>query len=453
MSFPKGFLWGTATSSYQIEGAAFEDGKGASIWDDYVREPGRVKDQSTGDVACDHYHRFREDVRLMADMGIRNYRFSISWPRVLPGGVGAVNEAGLRFYSDLVDCLLEHGIRPFVTLYHWDMPRAIHQRGGWLNDEMPEWFAAYTRVVAQCFGDRVKDYFTINEPQCIIGLGYGVGAHAPGLQCSPRDQLRMMHNLLKCHGRAAQVLRETVPGVRVGYAPCGNPAIPFTDSPEDLDAARKMYFGVPTDPKHMAFSVSWLSDPVVLGSYPEEGLRLYGQYLPENWEKDMAVICQPMDYYAQNIYRGTVWRAADNPQGAEAVPFPAGKPRTAIGWPITPEALYWGPKLLHERYKLPIIISENGLSCHDVVSLDGQVHDPNRIDYVHRYLLALRRASEEGVPVLGYFYWSFFDNFEWGSGYDERFGLVHMDYQTQTRTPKDSCLWYRDVMAANGETL
>ena len=453
MSFPKDFLWGTATSSYQIEGAAYADGKGPSIWDDFVREPGRIKDHSTGDVACDHYHLFREDVRLMAEMGIRNYRFSISWPRVIPEGTGAVNEAGLRFYDELVDCLLEHGIRPFVTLYHWDLPLALHRRGGWLNDEMPEWFAQYTRVIARRLGDRVKDFFTINEPQCILGLGYGMGKHAPGQESSASDLVRMMHNLLKSHGRSVQVLRETVPGVQVGYAPCGDPAIPLTGSAADLDACRKAYFGVPAEARHLGWSVSWLSDPAILGTYPEDGLKHHGHLLPKGWERDLSEICQPLDYYAQNIYRGTVWRAADNPMGAQAIPNPVGSPRTAAGWPIVPESLYWGPRLLHERYQLPIIISENGMSCHDAVSLDGQVHDPNRIDYVHRYLLALRRACEDGVPVLGYFYWSFLDNFEWASGYEERFGLVHVDYATQARTPKDSCLWYRDVMAQNGENL
>ena len=453
MGFPKDFLWGTATSAYQIEGGAFADGKGPSIWDDFVRVPGRIKDRSTGDVACDHYHLFRDDVRLMAEMGVKNYRFSISWPRVIPDGTGAVNEAGLAFYSELVDCLLEHGIRPFVTLYHWDLPLALHRRGGWLNDDMPEWFAQYTRVVAQRLGDRVKDYFTINEPQCILGLGYAMGKHAPGQECSASDLVRMAHNLLRSHGRSVQALRETVPGVRVGYAPCGDPAIPLTDSAADLEACRKAYFGVPADAKHLGWSVSWLSDPAILGAYPEDGLSRFGHLLPKGWERDMADICQPMDYYAQNIYRGTVWRAADNPMGAEAIPNPVGFSRTAAGWPIVPESLYWGPKLLHERYHLPIIISENGMSCHDVVSLDGKVHDPNRIDFVHRYLLALRRACEDGVPVLGYFYWSFLDNFEWASGYDERFGLVHVDYQTQRRTPKDSCLWYRNVMASNGENL
>ena len=452
MGFSKDFLWGTATSSYQIEGAAYEGGKGPSIWDDFVRERGKIKDGSTGDVACDHFHRFREDVKLMAEMGVKNYRFSIAWPRVLPEGVGRVNEEGVRFYSDLVDCLIENGIRPFVTLYHWDMPTAIHRRGGWLNDDMPEWFAEYTRVVAESLGGRVKDFFTINEPQCVIGLGYGNGEHAPGIHYPPAAQVRMIHNLLKSHGRAVQVLRETIPGVRVGYAPCGNPGIPATDSPEDVEAARKAYFTVPSDERGLCWNVTWFSDPVVLGRYPEDGLRTYGQYLPKGWEKDMAVICQPLDYYAQNIYQGMMWKASPD-GGAEHVAWPQGCAKTAIDWPITPDALYWGPKFLCERYKLPLIITENGMSCHDAVLMDGKVHDPNRVDYIHRYLLALRRAAEEGVPVAGYFYWSFWDNFEWAYGYTERFGLVYVDYQTQRRIPKDSCLFYKSVMETNGGNL
>lgn len=451
MAFPKDFLWGTATSSYQIEGGVTEGGKGPSIWDDFTAQPGKIMDGSDGSVACDHFHRFREDVALMAKMGIRNYRFSISWPRVLPEGVGRVNEEGLQFYSDLVDCLLENGIRPFCTLYHWDLPRTLHEKGAWLNPQMPDWFEEYTRVVARRLGDRVKDFFTINEPQCVIGLGYGNGEHAPGIHFPVQDQVRMIHNLLRSHGRAVKALREEVPGVRVGYAPCGSPGIPLTGSEADVNAARQAYMSVPTDERGLCWNVTWFSDPVVLGRYPEDGLRVYGKYLPEGWEKDMAEICQPMDYYAQNIYQGIVWRAGAN--GPERVEKPQGYPRTAIGWPITPEVLYWGPRFLYERYGLPIVITENGMSCHDAVSLDGRVHDPNRIDYLHRYLTCLRRACDDGVKVAGYFYWSFLDNFEWAYGYTERFGLTYVDYQTQERIPKDSCLWYRDVMAENGASL
>lgn len=451
MSFPKDFLWGTATSSYQIEGAAAEDGKGRSIWDDFTHAPGHIRDGSTGDIACDHYHRFREDVQLMADMGIRNYRFSISWPRVLPDGTGRVNPAGLQFYSDLVDCLLAHGIRPFVTLFHWDLPTALHHRGAWLNSDMPEWFAEYTRVIAEALGDRVKDFITINEPQCVIGTGYVSCEHAPGIRHDTGDVVRMIHNLLKAHGRAVQVLRSVVPDARVGYAPCGIAAMPATDAPQDVEAARQQYFAVPDAGSEIGWSNAWFSDPVCLGHYPEDGLQHYGQYLPEGWEQDMALIAQPLDFYAQNIYQGELFR-----QGAaapERVAFPLGHPRTAINWPVTPDCLYWGCRFLYERYRLPVLITENGMSCHDAVSVDGQVHDPNRIDFVRRYLAALGRAIDDGVDVMGYFYWSFLDNFEWSHGYQQRFGLVYVDYQTQQRIPKDSCRWYKEVMQRNGSEL
>lgn len=451
MRFPKDFIWGVATSSYQIEGAVNEDGKGPSVWDEFTHTPGKVMDASNGDVACDHYHRFREDVKLMAELGVKAYRFSICWPRLLSEGVGKVSEAGVKFYSDLVDCLLENGIQPFVTLYHWDLPVALHRRGAWLNDDMPEWFAEYTRVIARALGDRVKDFFTINEPQCVIGSGYIACDQAPGVAYGPGDIVRMIHNLLKSHGRAVQVLREEIPGVRVGYAPCTIPAMPATDDPADIEAARALTFSVRNDIRSIGWNTAWYSDPVCLGRYPEEGLRYFGQYLPEGWEADMPLIAQPLDYYAQNIYQGYLARQGEN--GPERVPFPAGYPRTAIHWPVTPDALYWGPRFLHERYGLPLHITENGLSCHDVVSLDGKVHDPNRIDFLQRYLRSLSRAIEDGVDVRSYFYWSFMDNFEWAHGYTERFGLVHVDYQTQQRTPKDSALWYRDVIAENGENL
>ena len=263
----------------------------------------------------------------------------------------------------------------------------------------------------------------------------------------------MGHNLLKSHGRAVQVLRECVKDVRVGYAPCANPMIPATDSPADIEAARKAYYSVNADLAAFHWCLTWYSDPVVLGTYPEDGLLVYGKYLPDNWEADMELICQPLDYYAQNIYQGEIVRAAENAQGWEKVAFPQGSPKTALNWHITPDALYWGPKFITERYHLPLIITENGMSCHDAVMLDGKVHDPNRIDFVHRYLKALKRAAEDGVPVKGYFYWSFLDNYEWNSGYNERFGLTYVDYQTQERIPKDSAYWYQHVMETNGEEL
>ena len=452
MSFPKNFLWGTATASFQIEGAWNEDGKTPSIWDEFCEQPGAISDHSNGKTACDHYHRFREDVALMAEYGIKNYRFSVSWPRILPEGTGKVNEAGVAFYNALIDCLLEYGIRPWMTIYHWDLPACLERKGGWVSEQMPEWFAEYTCVLPYRFGDRVKDFFTINEPQCIIGLGYMTGGFAPGLKLGLKEQVTACHNLLKSHGRACQVLREKVKDVRIGYAPCGASVIPKDENnPADVEAARKAYFAVEKDSP--SFSVSWFSDPVVLGTYPEDGLKRYGQYLPEGWQEDMKVICQPLDFYAQNIYEGREVRAAENEDGWETVPYPAGHPRTLCGWPVTPRALYWGPRYLWERYHVPFLISENGMSSHDCVMLDGKVHDPHRIDYLHRYIREYRRAGEDGVDIRGYFCWSLMDNFEWARGYSERFGLVYVDYPTGKRTPKDSMAWFAETIRTNGENL
>ena len=453
MGFKKDFIWGAATASYQIEGAAYEGGKGLSVWDKFSHEPGKVLEGHTGDVACDHYHLFKEDVALMKRMGVKNYRFSLSWPRLIPNGVGEVNEEGVAFYNALIDELIENGIRPFVTLFHWDYPSALQAKGAWENPDSPYWFEAYASLCARRFGDRVKDFITLNEPQCFIGLGYGKGEHAPGYQLPLSATVAMRHNVLKAHGLAVRALRTLVPGVRVGYAPCGNPCIPATNSPEDIEAARKAYFHVNDYPPFWAFNISWWSDPPMLGKYPEQGLKLLGKYLPEGWEKDLEIIHQPLDYYCQNIYNGNVIRAADNERGYEDVPLPVGHGKTAIQWPITPEALYWGPKFLYERYKTPFIISENGMSSHDVVSLDGEVHDPQRKDYMHRYLREFRRAAEDGVDAAGYFAWSLMDNFEWAYGYTERFGITYVDYTTQERIVKDSFKWYKTVMETNGENL
>ncbi len=455
MPFPKDFIWGSATSSYQIEGAWEEGGKGPSIWDDLVHDrEGFIKDGGTGDAACDHVHRFREDVALMAELGVRAYRFSISWPRVLPEGTGRVNPEGVRFYSALVDCLLSRGIRPVATLYHWDLPRALHERGGWLNPEMVFWFGGFARVMADALGDRVKDWITVNEPQCIVGLGYATAEHAPALVASHRDRVRMAHVLLKSHGEAVRVLRDRVPCARIGYAPCSNPVLPETERPEDVEAARSAYFAVSPDAAGFLWQPAWFSDPALLGRYPEDGLAVHGRFLPEGWEKDLPGIAEPLDFYAQNIYNSNAAaRAAENAAGFELLPFPTGCPRTMMGWPVTPEALYWGPRFLYERYRTPILISENGMSCPDALSPDGRVHDPVRIDYIRAYLLQLRRAIDAGVDVRGYLYWSLLDNFEWKEGYTQRFGLVHVDYGTQKRTPKDSAFWYREVMRTNGESL
>ncbi|MDD6143429.1 MAG: GH1 family beta-glucosidase [bacterium] len=452
MGFRKDFIWGAATASYQIEGAAYEDGRGSSVWDRFSHTPGKVLGGHTGDVACDHYHLYKDDVKLMQEMGIRNYRFSVAWPRILPEGTGEVNQKGLDFYDKLIDELLAHGIRPFMTLFHWDYPSALQACGAWENPYSPVWFENYVSICARRFGDRVKDFITLNEPQCFIGLGYGNGKHAPGLLLPPSSTVPIAHNVLKSHGMAVRALRSLVPGCRIGYAPCGDPCVPATETEADIAAARKAYFTVPPE-ENWLWNISWWSDAPMLGQYPEEGLSRLGKYLPAGWEKDMPLIHQPLDFYAQNIYNGRIVRAADNALGYEEVSKAPGAPKTAIQWYITPDALYWGPRFLYERYKTPIIITENGMSCHDAVSLDGKVHDPNRQDYLHRYLLAYRRAADEGVDLRGYFQWSFLDNYEWSEGYNERFGMVYVDYATQKRTVKDSAYWYKTVMETNGECL
>ena len=322
--------------------------------------------------------------------------------------------------------------------------------GAWSNEKMVDWFGEYTRLIATRLGDRLKDYLTINEPQCIIGLGYDRAEHAPAVVSSKRDIVRMSHILMKCHGRAVEILRECVPGVRIGYAPCGNPMVPVTGSAADIDAARKAYFAV--NPEHFIWCPAWFSDPVVLGQYPQDALKELEQYLPAGWEKDLALIHQPLDYYAQNIYTSMFVRAADNAEGYEIVPPRIGIERTLMGWTVVPDSLYWGAKFLTERYKLPLIISENGMSCPDVV-VDGRVQDASRISFIDKYISGLGRAIDEGANVAGYFYWSFFDNFEWKNGYTQRFGLVHVDFDTQVRTVKDSCYRYKEIMETNGACL
>ena len=452
MAFAKNFMWGAATSAYQIEGAWNEDGRGPSIWDVCCHEGGHVYENHTGDVACDHYHRFREDVALMKEIGLKAYRLSISWPRLLPGGIGAVNEAGVRFYNDLIDTLLENGIEPYITLYHWDLPYALYQRGGWMNPDIVEWFGEYAKLVAERFSDRVTHFFTLNEPQCFIGLGFVDGTHAPWLQSPLRDTFTMAHNALKAHGQAVRMLRQYgKQSLEIGYAPTCSMTCPERETPEDIEAARQMMFALPMNLRNWSWNISWWSDPVLLGHYPEEGMEQFAPYLPKITDEDMKLIAEPIDVYAQNIYNGKCVRMGQEGK-PELVRRHEGFPRTANGWPITPEALYWGPKFLYERYKKPFYITENGLSCHDVVSLDSKVHDPNRIDFLARYLGQLKRAAGE-IDLRGYFQWSLMDNFEWEKGYSERFGLVFVDYQTQERIMKDSAYWYHRVIQSNGETL
>lgn len=450
MGFAKDFVWGAATSSYQIEGTGRDSGKGQNIWDVFTKEPGRVYEGHTGDIACDHYHRFREDVAYMKELGLKGYRFSIDWSRVLPEGTGKVNEKGIDFYNALIDELLEQGIEPYITLYHWELPYEIYKRGGWMNPEIVEWFGQYARLVAERFSDRVKYFFTLNEPQCFVGLGFLQGCHAPGVKAPLRDTFEMAHNALKAHGRAVQMLRAYgKQNVQIGYAPTSGMCYPEKETPKDIEAARKALFALADDLSNWTWNVSWWSDPVILGKYPEEGMKKYEKYLPVITDEDMKLISQPIDFYGQNIYNGRCIRMGTDGR-PEEVRRPAGFPKTATNWPVTPEALYWGPKFLYERYRKPIYITENGMACHDTVSQDGKVHDPNRIDFLARYLKNLKRAAEE-IDIRGYFQWSLMDNFEWDKGYAERFGIIYVDFETQERIWKDSAYWYRDLIRRNGD--
>ncbi len=450
MGFAKDFVWGAATSSYQIEGTGRDSGKGQNIWDVFTKEPGRVYEGHTGDIACDHYHRFREDVAYMKELGLKGYRFSIDWSRVLPEGTGKVNEKGIDFYNALIDELLEQGIEPYITLYHWELPYEIYKRGGWMNPEIVEWFGQYARLVAERFSDRVKYFFTLNEPQCFVGLGFLQGCHAPGVKAPLRDTFEMAHNALKAHGRAVQMLRAYgKQNVQIGYTPTSGMCYPEKETPKDIEAARKALFALPDDLSNWTWNVSWWSDPVILGKYPEEGMKKYEKYLPVITDEDMKLISQPIDFYGQNIYNGRCIRMGTDGR-PEEVRQPAGFPKTATNWPVTPEALYWGPKFLYERYRKPIYITENGMACHDTVSQDGKVHDPNRIDFLARYLKNLKRAAEE-IDIRGYFQWSLMDNFEWDKGYAERFGIIYVDFETHERIWKDSAYWYRDLIRRNGD--
>ena len=462
ISFPPDFLWGAATASYQIEGAAHADGKGLSIWDTYSHKPGAVWRGHSGDVACDHYHRFGADVEAMRSMGLKAYRFSTAWSRILPNGTGAVNQQGLDFYDRLVDALLAAKIDPFCTLYHWDLPEALQARGGWQARESADWFAEYAEVVAKKLGDRVKNWMTLNEPQIFITLGLQAGKHAPGFTLPIKDVLQAGHHALLAHGRAVKVLREHCPNANIGFAPQTPISFPATESDADINAARAFNFSIAGYghvvnqllhlPVQNPLNNAWWLDAVFLGRYPEEGLAVYGENAPEVMPGDMELISQPVDFCGVNIYFGFKI-AADNNGAPTVIPSSPAAPLTAYDWPVTPEALYWGPKFFYERYKKPIYITENGLSLRDWVALDGKVHDPQRIDFATRYLRALGRASAEGIPVKGYFHWSLMDNFEWGDGYKQRFGLIYVDYDTQKRTLKDSAYWYSAVIKSNGANL
>lgn len=450
--FRDDFVWGVASSAYQVEGRDPEDGCGKNIWDTFAEE-GRILDGKDAYTACDHMHRYKEDYKLMKLLGIKAYRFSMSWARILPEGTGKVNEKAIVMYRDMILSMKENGIEPYITMYHWEFPQALQDKGGWLNEDVIQWFGEYAKVVAENFSDICEYFITLNEPECFVGLGHLSGVHAPGLKLPYKDVFKIAHNALRAHGQAVINLRKYASRpIKVGYAPTCGMAYPATDSPEDIEAARKTLFGFHQPMDNWTWNVAWFNDPVFLGKYPEEGLKKFAEYLPEITDEDMELISQPLDFMGQNIYNGYMMRQGEDGE-PEYVDREAGAAKTAAGWPVTPECFYYGVKFLYERYHLPLYITENGMSCHDDVSLDGRVHDPNRQNFLDLYISALQRANDDGADVRGYFLWTFLDNFEWDKGYTERFGIVYVDFKTQKRIVKDSAFWYQKIIESNGREL
>ncbi len=429
-----GFLWGVSTSSFQIEGAAHLEGRGDSIWDTYSRHPDKVKNGDTGEVACDHYHHYREDVALMRELGVGAYRFSIAWPRVLPEGRGAANEAGLSFYDRLIDTLLAAGIEPWICLYHWDLPQALDDLGGWQNRDIAGWYADYAALVARRYGDRVKRFATFNEPCVFTLLGYYFGTNAPGIA----DKVALhkaIHHVNLSHGAAIDVLRAMVPQVSVGAIHNRQPCYPCSDRPKDAEAA-------------LRFAAYWndaFPCPQHFGHYPAALVDSIAPYVRPG---DLARIARPVDWFGLNHYSPHYIKADSNLIGATFGPPPEDVPRTPIGWPIVPGAFRDTLLDIHRRFRLPIYVLENGTASVDKLDGSGTVSDPGRIAYLEAYTSAMRQAIAQGADVRGYFVWSLLDNFEWTAGYTQRFGLVYVDYPTQRRIPKASARWYADLIAA-----
>lgn len=441
--FNKDFIFGVATASFQIEGASNIDGKMPSIWDTHCKKDGNIYDNSNGDIACDSYHRYLEDVEIISNLHAKTYRFSISWPRVYNDGV--INKAGINYYRNLAKSLIEKGIKPCVTLYHWDMPQAIQDKGGLLNPDFPKWFSEYVDAVTKELGDLVSEYITINEPQCIVFLGHRTKEHAPGLSLTDKELLQAIHNVLLAHGYAVRAIRKNVPNSTVGFSPCSRGVIPIDNQNEKLyNLCYNKFFEFNRN-YDFSYGISIWSDPVFLGDYPKEYYEIFKDILPDIKEGDFEIISTPIDYCYQNIYSGDYFDLDEN-GNLIMLPKVQGYAEGNIFWcQVVPEALYYIPKFLYQRYKKPIIISENGIPCHDAISLDGEVHDPNRTDFIKRYLIELEKASKE-VDIRGYYYWSLLDNFEWAWGYTKRFGLVFVDYKTGRRIPKDSYYEYRKII-------
>jgi beta-glucosidase len=452
--FPQGFYWGTATASYQIEGAWNEDGKGPSIWDTYAHTPGKIKNGDTGDVANDHYHRYKEDVALMKDMGVTAYRFSIAWPRIFPNGTGEPNAKGIDFYNRLVDQLKAAGIEPFATLYHWDLPQALQDKGGWQSRDAAKAFGDYAGYVAEKLSDRVRHFFTINEFRSFVDMGHQ-GKEvpipggtmtielAPGLKLVPGKLNQVRHHAVLGHGMAVQAIRaHGKPGTKVGPAEVIDAFVPLIEASEHIKAAQKA-----TREANAPFLTVMLE-----GRYTDAYLKDAGKDAPKFTDDDLKVIASPLDFVGINVYRPISYvLASDEPPGWREVPFAKAHPTMFNSWlTLGPEAMYWAPKFVQSLWGAKeIFITENGCAGNDGIADDGKVYDTDRIMFLRSYLTQLQRATADGAPVKGYFHWSTMDNFEWTNGYGDRFGIVYVDFNTQKRTPKISALWFRDAARRN----
>jgi len=439
--FPSQFTWGVATAAAQIEGAAFTDGKGPSVWDTFCRKPGAVHNGDTLDVACDHYHRFDEDFALMRKLGIRNYRLSIAWPRIFPNGDGEVNQRGIDFYHGLFDSLERHGITPWVTMFHWDLPQALEDRGGWRVRGVVDAFANYADTIVRAYGSRVKRWITLNEIFCFTQLGYGNGQKAPGARESETVVNQTYHHALLCHGHGVRAVREFGGrGAQVGLTDNAIVPVPVDLKPENIAAAKRAF---------VSENIRTL-DAIFRGRYASAYLKAAGAAAPKVQRGDFKLISAPTDFIGFNIYTGHFVRAGK--RGApERLPFPSSYPRSDCSWLyLLPQVLYWGPKFFTELYgPLPIYVTEHGAGYNEEMDANGEMLDLHRRECVRNYLRELRAAMRDGAPVKGYFLWSFMDNYEWEDGYDRRFGIVHNDFKTQRRTPKLSANWYADVIRTN----
>ena len=439
--FPEGFVWGAATASYQIEGAIHEDGRGDSVWDAFCRTPGKVAGGVSGEIACDHYHRYADDARMLKELGVPNYRLSVAWPRILPNGVGEVNEAGLDFYDRLVDSLIENGVAPAITLFHWDYPTMLQLQGGWSNPDASKWFGDYAEIVFKRLGDRCKRWITLNEPWCYAFLGHGIGIHAPGEKSDTR-LYEVGHGLLLGHGEAVARYRALGQneggGGEIGLTTNHTYGIPFSDSEEDLKATAQ------SD----AWTAGWFLDPVYRGDYNDFMKSRYG--MPTFTEEQSRLVSQPTDFMGLNFYDSPKIRWKEGaPNDAEGVPLRQDN-TTQMGWNRVPETLTHCLVQSQKRYSPPkIVVTENGCA-YDYPVEDGRVHDAMRVEFYRSYLEGVLDAIDQGANVQGYFAWSLMDNFEWAEGYRPRFGIVHVDYETQARTPKDSAFFLRETIKANG---